>query len=106
MCYFKKKLCFCFQHDSYRHGFHRSGNSGNNELLQGLSKVRECLFELGKNYIFERSQEKVIFQVNVKLFIFVVIFATKDGDTFLFVVYYLHCPEWLTESQPAFPFPR
>ena len=79
---------------------------GTMNYFKAWVKSGNVFFELGKNYIFERSQEKVIFQVNVKLFIFVVIFTTKDGDTFLFVVYYLHCPEWLTESQPAFPFPR
>ena len=32
-------------------------------------KVRDFHFDLGKIYIFERSQGKVKFQVNIKLFI-------------------------------------
>ena len=43
--------------------------SGKNKLLQGLWKVREFHFEFGEIYIFEKSLEKVKFQVNVNLFI-------------------------------------
>ena len=37
--------------------------SGKNKLLQGLWKVREFHFEFGEIYIFEKSLEKVKFQV-------------------------------------------
>ena len=42
---------------------------GKNKLLQGLWKVWEFHFEFGEIYIFEKSLEKVKFQVNVNLFI-------------------------------------
>ena len=43
--------------------------SGKNKLLQGMWKVKEFHFESGKICIFEKSLEKVKFQVNVNLFI-------------------------------------
>ena len=58
--------------------------SGKNKLLQGLWKVREFHFEFGEIYIFEKSLEKVKFQVNVNLFIVLAFLMMKDGDTFLF----------------------
>ena len=44
-------------------------NVGKNGLVQGLGEVWEFHFESGKIYIFERSQGKVKFQVNMMLFI-------------------------------------
>ena len=47
--------------DHLYHGCHRSGNSLGKKILQGQGKVREFHFELGKIYIFEKSQGKVKF---------------------------------------------
>ena len=71
-------------------------NPGKKGLLQGMGKVWNFTLSLGKIYIFERSQGKEKFRVNMKFSI--LSFMMKDGDTFLFDVDYVQCVEQSTDS--------
>ena len=71
-------------------------NPGKRDYFKAWEKFGNFTLSLGKIYIFERSQRKEKFRVNMKFSI--LSFMMKDGDTFLFDVDYVQCVEQSTDS--------